>query len=264
MGYTLQAACFSHIGSRRGKHEDNFYFNGICLDVRNRGTHDPLILEEPLRQDRCFAVFDGMGGENYGEQAAFAAAKKLQEFVAAPRQFYQAGSKYLKKMTGDLNEAVVEKARELLTSRMGTTMAALYLTPCSAYVCNVGDSRVYRLRDRMFAQMSQDHISTLPVPAGRKPPLIQYLGMDPEEVQISPYIVKDRLKSGDVYLICSDGLSDMVENADLADILQRPAGMAELADALLQAAMDHGGKDNITAIICRISDPAGSDAARET
>ena len=86
MSYTLQAACFSHIGKRRANHEDNFYFNGICLEEQNRGTHDPLMLEEAIRQDRFFAVFDGMGGENYGEQAAFAAAVKIDTFAYLPVQ----------------------------------------------------------------------------------------------------------------------------------------------------------------------------------
>ena len=258
MRYSLQAVCFSHIGKRRANHEDNFYFNGICLEAQNKGTHDPLILEEPIRQERCFAVFDGMGGENYGEQAAFAAAVRLQEYIAEPRRFYQSGGGYLKDLTYALNQAVVSRSRELLTSRMGTTMAALYLTPCSAYACNVGDSRVYRLRDRVFAQMSRDHVSTLPVSAGRKPPLIQHLGMDPEEVQIVPHIVKDRIKGGDVYLICSDGLTDMVDNTVIADILQRDIDITEQADALLQAALENGGRDNITAILCRVSDTAKS------
>ena len=254
MSYTLQAACFSHIGKRRANHEDNFYFNGICLEEQNRGTHDPLMLEEAIRQDRFFDVFDGMGGENYGEQAAFAAAVRLQEYIAEPRRFYQSGGRYLKNLTHELNLAVVSKARELLTSRMGTTMAALYLTPCSAYACNVGDSRVYRLRDQVFAQMSRDHVSTLPVPPGRKPPLVQHLGMDPEEVQVAPHIVKDGLKNGDIYLICTDGLTDMVDNAVIADILQRDISIPEQADALLQAALENGGRDNITAILCRVFD----------
>ena len=254
MGFTLQAACFSHIGSRRSNHEDNFYFNGICLDARSKGTHDLLELEEPLRQDRCFAVFDGMGGESYGEQAAFSGAVAMQEYVSAPRRFYQSGGSYLKELTARMNGAVVEKARELMTSRMGTTVAALYLTPCSAYVCNVGDSRVYRLRDQMFAQMSQDQVATLPGQTVRKPPLLQYLGMDPEEVRLTPHIVKDRLKSGDIYLVCSDGLSDMVENAQIAHILQSSQDITAMADGLLQEALARGGKDNITAIICRVVD----------
>ena len=191
MVYTLQSACLSHIGSRRGNNEDNFFFNGLCMEEQHRGTHDPLLMERVLSEELCLGVFDGMGGENYGEQASFAAAQALQAQAKKQKQFYQSGGKYLEGLTQELNSAVFQRAQELMTSRMGTTMALLFFSGSHVYACNVGDSRIYRLRQRVFAQLSQDHVSDWAPAPGRKAPLTQHLGMDPEEVRIEPYIVKD-------------------------------------------------------------------------
>ena len=246
LAFTLQAACLSHIGNRRGNNEDNFFFNGICLEEEHTSTHDPLLMERVLQEDVCLGVFDGMGGENYGEQASFTAASEMQALTGKPKLFYQSGGKYLGNLALALNDAVFRRAQELMTSRMGTTMAALYFSGSRVYVCNVGDSRVYRLRDHVFAQLSQDHVSTrIPAPR-RKAPLTQHLGMNPEDVRIEPFVIKDSMQSGDIYLMCSDGLTDMVDNLALSDILSRSENPEQCALNLLQAALDGGGKDNIT------------------
>ena len=117
MGYILQAACFSHIGSRRGNNEDNFFFNGVCLEEEHKSTHDPLLLERVLQEDICFGVFDGMGGESYGEQASFAAASEMQNQLEKPKRFYQTGGKYLNNLAQALNGAVFRRGQEPLASR---------------------------------------------------------------------------------------------------------------------------------------------------
>lgn len=252
MSFTLEAACASHIGKRRSNHEDNFFFDGECLAEENRGTETPLFLERLLTAGQCFCVFDGMGGENYGETAAFAAAERMKEYIRKPKELYISEKIYLKRMAEQLNAAVVAKAEELLTSRMGTTMAALYFTKRQVYCCNVGDSRAYRLRGDVLTQLSMDHVSKIPLAPGRKAPLTQHLGMDPQEVLPEPYINKYDLFPEDQYLLCSDGLTDMLEDKDISEILQKNSSTKDAAMQLVNAALEHGGKDNITVIICRI------------
>lgn len=254
MAFTLQAACLSHIGNRRGNNEDNFFFNGICLEEEHTSTHDPLLMERVLQEDVCLGVFDGMGGEDYGEQASFTAASEMQALTGKPKLFYQAGGRYLGNLALALNDAVFRRAQELMTSRMGTTMAVLYFSGSRVYVCNVGDSRVYRLRDHVFAQLSQDHVSKRILAPGRKAPLTQHLGMNPEDVRIEPFVIKDTMQSGDIYLMCSDGLTDMVDNLALSDILSKAENPEQCTLNLLQAALDGGGKDNITIIVCRVQE----------
>ena len=91
------------------------------------------------------------------------------------------------------------------------------------------------------------------IPGKKKAPLIQYLGMDPEEILIEPFIAKGDLKKGDQYLLCSDGLTDMLTNFEIADIMLNSPDAATCAENLIRAALEHGGRDNITVIVCRIS-----------
>ncbi len=84
-----------------------------------------------------------------------------------------------------LNAAVVNTAKRQTVMHTGTTLAALYIARRRVYVCNVGDSRVYRLRGKELSQLSQDHVDGRPYPPGVKPPLMQHLGIDSKELLIS-------------------------------------------------------------------------------
>lgn len=254
MGFTFQSACLSHTGRWRRNNQDNFFFHGLCMEEVHTGTHDPLLWEDSLKQEVCFAVFDGMGGESYGEKASFSAAQGMRSFLQQTNPYYVSSGKYLNEMAQQLNLAVWDKAQALAVDDMGTTMAALYLTPRYAYVCNVGDTRVYRQRGDIFSQMSLDHVSTRPIYAGRKAPLTQCLGMDPQQFTLEPHIVKDRLNPGDTYLVCSDGLTDSVQNVVISHTLTSIPDLADCAERLLQLALQNGSRDNITFILCRIAD----------
>jgi len=252
MGYRIQASCLCSIGAKRRNNEDNFYFDGKTLEEENEGLRNPVSIDTELTNGLCMAIFDGMGGENFGESASYAAARKMQSCQRTFADFFIPEKKYLGRMTAQLNAAVLAAADEKGTRRMGSTMVSLYYTARMVYVCNLGDSRAYRLRDGEFSQMSRDHISTRPMPAGKKPPLTQHLGIDPEDMLIEPHIVKAELRKGDQYLLCSDGLTDMVENVEISDILLRSETTEECVSSLVQAAMEHGGRDNITVILCSI------------
>ena len=88
---------------------------------------------------------------------------------------------------------------------------------------------------------------------GRKPYLTQYMGMNPEEVRVLPYMDSLQTKRGDRFLICSDGVSDMVPVDFLETMMQQTQSTAKCVDAILTAALDAGGKDNITAIVLEIN-----------
>ena len=252
MGFHLEAACGCHIGKIRSNNEDNFYFDGKCLEMENRGLPNPAYVTSPVKRGLCYAVFDGMGGENFGEIAAYAAARQLQQEGRALEDFWIPERKYLQRLSQRLNEAVLEAKREQRTSRMGTTMVALYFSGRTVYVCNIGDSRAYRFRSGEFSQISEDHIERRPGSSHRKAPLTQHLGIDPEDMRLEPYIAKGHLSKGDIYLLCSDGLTDMLTNLEISDILRTYDDPADCAAQLIRAALDHGGRDNITALVCKI------------
>ena len=134
---------------------------------------------------------------------------------------------------------------------MGTTMVSLYFSNRNVYVCNLGDSRAYRLRNGEFLQLSEDHIAKTPY-SNIKAPLIQYLGFDSEDVEIEPYIARGEINNEDIYLICSDGLTDMLTNFEICDIILQSNGLENGVEKLIQAALNHGGNDNITIIMCKV------------
>lgn len=252
MKFTIEAACGCHIGKKRKNNEDNFYFEDKCLEAYNHGLRNVVSFTDDLRNNLCFAVFDGMGGENYGEVASYAAARKMQESYRALSDYFIPERKYLQRLTMQLNDAVVQAKKELRTERCGSTMAALYFNSGNIYTCNVGDSRAYRLREGEFLQLSVDHVEKIQVAEGKKAPLTQHLGIDPGDMVIEPYIAKGKICKGDQYLLCSDGITDMLTNFEITDIMISSNDPSKCVDNLIEAAMEKGGRDNITAIVCKL------------
>ena len=252
MGYIIQAACGCHTGRIRRNNEDNFYFGGRCLEVENNGLKHPVCIEEKLKFGLLLAVFDGMGGENFGEYASFTAARQMQLMERKLLDFVIPERKYVERLAAQLDASVVNAQKEMLTDRMGTTMVSLYFSGRHVYVCNVGDSRAYRLRDGEFLQLSVDHVEKRPGRENKKAPLTQYLGFGSEEIEIEPYIAKGKIAGGDKYLLCSDGLTDMLTNFEISDIMLRNQNAEACAQELIASALERGGRDNITVIVCRI------------
>lgn len=252
MKFSIEAACGCNKGIIRANNEDNFYFNDKCLEETNEGLRNPVFLGQSLTKNVLMAVFDGIGGESFGEVASYTAARQMQQMDRSVKDFFVPEKKYLKKVIQQVNDAVVLSKNEYLTENMGATVVALYFTLRHVYVCNVGDSRAYRLRDGEFLQISQDHVEKKPDEIIKKAPLTQYLGMDPDEVIIEPYICKGELRKGDIYLLCSDGLTDMVNNLNICDILIKNVDVIECVDNLIKTALENGGRDNVTIIVCKV------------
>lgn len=252
MQYLLDAACGCNTGKVRRNNEDNFFFDGKCLEQDNQGMRNTACFSDTLKNGLCVAVFDGMGGEHYGEVAAFTAARQMQAIDRTFSDFFISERKHLLKLTAQLNAAIVEAKRELCVERCGCTMAALYFSSGYVYSCNVGDSRVYRLRDGVFQQLSVDHVEKDREGRRGKAPLTQHLGIEPEEFLVEPYIAKGKIDKGDVYLVCSDGLTDMLTNVEICDILLSEREPSDCVERLIQSALDKGGRDNVTVIVCRI------------
>lgn len=252
MGYKLCAACSSNMGLRRRNNEDNFLFNGNYLPEEHTGTESTLTLECHVGRNIHLAVFDGIGGENYGEQASHAAARKYCELIEVSKPFYISDKKYLENLTITFNDAVTGKAKELVTNRMGTTFAAMYFTSHYGYALNLGDSKIFLMRKNSLRQLSVDDVSSRPIGTKKKAPITQYLGMDPMEVTLVPHINRIEPQKGDRYVICTDGLSDMIAEEDIRDILQGYGNAKEAAEKLTDRALEHGGRDNVTIIVCDI------------
>ena len=216
-----------------------------------------------------FALADGMGGHAAGEVASQMAVDRItEEFLAAGSDRLGAEQLEAALVAGTVaaNTAIIERSqRELDKAGMGTTLTTLALVPReSAYrIAHVGDSRAYRLRADTLQQLTTDHtwvqqqcqLGRLSPTVARHHPfsniVTRALGIKGD---IDVDVVRGRMHAGDVFLLCSDGLSGVLEDADVAGIMSEAATAEDAVARLIAAANAAGGPDNITAVVVRIAD----------
>ena len=251
MAYQIEYAYTCHIGKIRNNNEDNFWCCGDSLEAQNQGMSH--IRSGYMKQSEypLLAVFDGMGGESCGEMAAFLAAEACgQHFKTAKDGIRNDPEEFLNEICESMNQAICDYGRTNKINSMGTTAALLAFAEDAVYSCNLGDSRIYKSDREKFYQISQDHV------LGRslfgKAPLTQYLGMEEENLQLEPSISRQEIKIGDRFLLCSDGITDMLSDGGIADILSRDIPVAKTVEILVDRALKKGGRDNITVVLCEI------------
>ena len=251
MAYQIEYAYTCHIGKIRNNNEDNFWCCGDSLEAQNQGMSH--IRSGYMKQSEypLLAVFDGMGGESCGEMAAFLAAEACGEhFKTAKDGIRNDPEEFLNEICESMNQAICDYGRTNKINSMGTTAALLAFAEDAVYSCNLGDSRIYKSDREKFYQISQDHV------LGRslfgKAPLTQYLGMEEENLQLEPSISRQEIKVGDRFLLCSDGITDMLSDGEIADILSSDIPVAKTVEILVDRALKKGGRDNITVVLCEI------------
>lgn len=251
MAYQIEYAYTCHIGKIRNNNEDNFWCCGDSLEAQNQGMSH--IRSGYMKQSEypLLAVFDGMGGESCGEMAAFLAAEACGEhFKTAKDGIRNDPEEFLNEICESMNQAICDYGRTNKINSMGTTAALLAFAEDAVYSCNLGDSRIYKSDREKFYQISQDHV------LGRslfgKAPLTQYLGMEEENLQLEPSISRQEIKIGDRFLLCSYGITDMLSDGEIADILSRDIPVAKTVEILVDRALKKGGRDNITVVLCEI------------
>ena len=242
MKRSLEAACWCHTGRVRRSNEDNVFFDGKCLEQENNGLKHPVYMDEPVRNGICLAVFDGMGVEESGRVASFAAARQLQQLQRSEADYIYSGKSHLNDLVSQMNTAVWDQREGLGVEVLGTTMVALFFSAQDVYVCNVGSCKAYRMRGGEFLQLSRN--------PEQSENAARYLGSAQQNVK--PYIARGELQQGDRYLICSDGLTEMLSNFEISDILIRHRDVGHCVTELIGAALEHGGRDNVTAIVCDV------------
>ena len=229
----------SNVGRKRRHNEDNF------------------VAAPPV-----FAVADGMGGAQAGEVASGLAAETVRETEFDPSV---TGRERVVALIKAANLRVHERAAvDASASGMGTTMTVAMLQPDGMLaIGHVGDSRAYRLRDGELEQLTDDHSlvgelvrrgELTPQEAAIHPQrsvITRALGTEPD-VDVDAFTVETR--DGDIFLLCSDGLTTMIDAETIAAILRRNGNELDAATrALIKAANDRGGDDNITAILFAVA-----------
>lgn len=262
MALILEAACGSNIGRVRTNNEDNCYFNGEILPEVNSGIPTPWY-HRFVDETVCLGVFDGMGGMDDGQVASHLAA---QSFATDCRRIQSGGmlsEAFFISAVSHMNNVVWTEA-ESRKNNMGTTAVMIGFCESAVYLCNVGDSPACRFRDGLLTKISMDHLEEIPPflqgKAHKKAKLSQCVGISPEELQLEPYLAQGVLREGDVFLLCSDGLTDMVPTEEIRLLLAENNDLGVAVQRLIQRALDGGGKDNITVLLVKaVSVPRESD-----
>lgn len=226
-------------------------------------------LIRPTNQDRwaeCgngafIVVADGMGGHQAGEVAAELVVEKLKKwFVDSYKPFESKPS--LGKALRIINKELFEKSFSNESLRgMGTTVCALLMHQGHAVLCHAGDSRIYRNRKGKFEQLTRDDslVADL-LDLGQLEPhdvadyeyknvVTRAVAMEPDLV---PHLDKKQLQEKDLFLLCTDGLTSMLDDRKIAKILNSSHSLEEKRDQLIQAAKQEGGRDNITVVLVAV------------
>lgn len=245
-------------GRVRAENQDNIYCNGLY----RRDISDKLTFrcDGTLPCDALFVVADGMGGEANGAVASFETVRGLDCVD------HTGGSGALARYIVERNDVICELIRANDGIRMGSTFAGLLIRNKAVHIANIGDSRIFLARSGSFEQISHDHTTVqskidmgiLTPEAARTRPdrhkLSQHLGIFPNETIIEPYTSSGTLQVGDTFLLCSDGLTDMVNDTQIAKILFGSENLSEKAEHLLSTALQNGGKDNISIVLVKIEE----------
>jgi protein phosphatase len=220
---------------------------------RRRRNEDAYVCEPPL-----FAIADGMGGAQAGEVASGLAAAVLAEPGGEER-----GAERVRALIEEANRRVFRRSSEdAAVSGMGTTMTVALVDPDAATIVlgHVGDSRAYRIRQGELEQLTDDHSLVGELTRSGKlsreeaethpqrSVITRAVGTEPDvdvDVETIPF------EPGDIFLLCSDGLTDMVSDGEILALVDGSSGLDDAARALVTAANRGGGEDNITVVLFR-------------
>lgn len=242
----------------------------LATDVGRVRTNN----EDSLAEDRelgLLVLADGMGGYNAGEVASSIATSTIIEIVR--RGWPQADAASVKPLLNQAVQAAHDRIRRRAAADpdcagMGTTVIACLLNGNKLSIAHVGDSRLYRWRRHTLSQLTKDHSLLEELVARghytredanrlvRKNIVTRALGVEEE---ISVDLFDDHLEVGDLLLLCSDGLTDMLDDTAIAAILDSPGSeLKAIAQALIEAALAAGGRDNVSVALARVDQIEGS------
>jgi len=205
-----------------------------------------------------FAVADGMGGHLAGEVASGMAIDAVKEMAFTHPH---ADTVVLRDTVKAADEAIARHAKaHPECAGMGTTLSILWRSGNYAYIAHVGDSRIYRMRAGLLEQITQDHSLVEEMVRARlitreqakthprRNVITRALGTQGDN---TPDVLAADVQPNDLWLLCSDGLTGMVSDEEIAGVMKTRANLDEMADCLISKALSAGGKDNVTLVLWR-------------
>ena len=276
---TLQSYAICGLGHVREENQDNLYVNGT---IRTPAESTAIFSHANVSEARgLYAVADGMGGGAHGGLASFVI---VQEMITKESYFFDEYEEGHERFLLHANGVVCDLMKKYKGNYIGSTFAGLCINQDYAIISNIGDSRIYLFRKvkkikeakditefhgENLHQLTLDHTATqrlvemgiLSKEAARNHPdnhrLTQHIGIFPSEMVIEPYCTLIDIHENDIFLLCSDGLTDMLTDKEIEEILITDDNLEEKANKLFAEALNYGGKDNITIILVCVTNLKG-------
>ena len=254
----------SSVGMKRKVNQDNFYVNGF---INEEQKHYILKSYFWSKAEQILCICDGMGGEKYGEVASYIAVKKLISYKDRYSNLINRFDEHTNAYVQSANNAICTIIKKNNGERSGSTMALLCVSPekKEAVASNVGDSKVFLFRNGKLKRISEDHnqaqslvnIGLITEDEARrhkdKSKLTQHLGIFQDEMVLEPHITDNIiLEKGDLFLLCSDGLTDMLTYTEIESTLEINESLKGKCKKLVEQANRNGGEDNTTVILTKI------------
>lgn len=253
------ALALLHKGLVRNSNDDNLFMLDAWVLPRERQAFErSAACEEPLQ---FYAVADGIGGREVGDLAA----ETVLALFDQHRRRLQGGSRFemidfARDFVDHASRAVCQLLERYKGLTVGTTLAALILDRDSAYTINIGNSRVYLFRDGRLYCLTRDHVEQLP----DRRRLTRYFGLTDGTVLVgSENLTRTAIQRGDIYLLTTDGITDLLSDEVLTSQLGAPVAFVQKIRQLQTLTLNAGAPDNLTLIGIRILDPIGHERAEQ-
>lgn len=238
----------THKGAVRDENEDAIILGPI---VASASMTSPAHCTIPTGSPTVVAVADGIGGQAAGEIASEHVARRMAE-VGPQLKTPEDVQGLLRVLDSEVQDHAAQHPE---FSGMGTTVAGILLLADGVLWFNVGDSRTYRLEGRSLRQLSEDDSPAVPPSEGGRPAatnfITQSLGGSSGGSMV-PHVGRDEGSAPGVWLMCTDGLTDLVTVDEMTQLITRAGSDEAAVHALWQAAMEAGGKDNISIVLARV------------
>lgn len=240
-------------------------FYGLTdVGIKREKNEDAISLPSEKEGIKLFILADGMGGAKAGEKASQLAIECIRDYIRLHfikiERTKEEIQEMIRKAMVEANRKIFELANEYQELKgMGTTVLIVLLYRGRLYIGHIGDSRVYRLRKSVLRQLTKDHSyvqelvrqGTITIEEARNHPqknvLLRALGCDRD---IMPDVITKGFVKGDIILLCSDGLTNMVEDKEIYEIIMKNTSDLKVAcKMLIDTANQNGGVDNVSAII---------------
>lgn len=260
----IKVSVCSSVGKKSRINQDNFFANGF-INEKNKSRIKKSFIAKKAEQ--LLAICDGMGGEAKGEIASYIAVRKLETFRKRYSSLLARFDEHMDVYVHHANKAICEYIEGNGGVKMGSTAVVLCVNPQKgeAVSGNIGDSKALMFREGKLKKLSEDHneaqsmvnLGIITEEEARthsaKSKLTQHLGIRPDELVLEPFVSDTViLKKGDIFLLCSDGLTDMLSYDSIEKIMKEEKSAKKIANKLVTEADAAGGKDNTTVIVAEV------------